>query len=56
MKVNKKDNRLTRKLKRRMEDVPFYAYEHTTDDLPLDPARPFILDQIGTHLINVSLP
>lgn len=31
---------------RHLEDVPFYLYEYGADDLPLDPARPFILQKI----------
>lgn len=46
MKV-KKDRHALIKLKRRIQDVPFYELEYKRDDLPLDPAKPFILDQIG---------
>lgn len=46
MKV-KKDKNLLKTLKRRIQDVPFYSLEYKRDDLPLDPAKPFILDQIG---------
>jgi dynein heavy chain len=37
------------KQKRHIEDVPFYKFEYKFDDLPLDPARPFILEQIGNY-------
>lgn len=45
MKV-KKDRHLLQ-LKRRIQDVPFYALEYKRDDLPLDPMKPFVLEQIG---------
>lgn len=54
MKV-KKDRLLQKKLimlRRRIQDIPFYALEYGRDDLPLDPAKPFILEQIG-RLINI---
>lgn len=35
------------KQKRPLEDVPFYKFEYKFDDLPLDPAKPFILEQIS---------
>uniref|UniRef100_A0A182XBB4 AAA+ ATPase domain-containing protein n=1 Tax=Anopheles quadriannulatus TaxID=34691 RepID=A0A182XBB4_ANOQN len=35
------------KLKRHIEDVPFYKFSHGPDELPLDPARSFIEEQIG---------
>lgn len=35
-------------LKRRhIEDVPFYKFSYGSDDLPLDPAKPFILEKIS---------
>lgn len=38
----------TRPLQRRpIEDVPFYKFVYKPDDLPLDPARPFIFEQIS---------
>lgn len=40
------------KLKRRIQDVPFYSLEYHRDDLPLDPVKPFLLEQIG-RLINI---
>lgn len=37
--------------KRPLEDVPFYKVEHSSDDLPLDPFRPFIMEEISmTHI------
>lgn len=33
---------------RHIEDAPFYRYVYEHDDLPLDPAKNFILEQIGT--------
>ncbi len=36
--------------KRPIEDVPFYKVQHSSDDLPLDPFRPFITEEISmTH-------
>lgn len=32
--------------RRHIEDIPFYLFEYGADDLPLDPARPFILQKI----------
>lgn len=46
MKV-KRDRHLLAKLKRRIQDVPFYALKYEKDDLPFDPAKSFILEQIG---------
>lgn len=43
----KKDKNLLKTFERRIQDVPFYSLEYKRDDLPLDPAKPFILDQIG---------
>lgn len=31
---------------RHLDDIPFYLYKYGADDLPLDPARPFILQKI----------
>ena len=33
--------------KRHIEDVPFYNFKYEPDDLPLDPAQEFILEEIG---------
>lgn len=43
-----KTQKLNRKpVKRRhIEDIPFYLYKYGADDLPLDPAKPFILQKI----------
>lgn len=35
---------------RPIEDVPFYKFEYKDDDLPLDPAEPFILEQISASM------
>ena len=43
----KKIRRVKVKQKRHIEDAPFYKFEYNFDDLPLDPARPFINEQIG---------
>lgn len=40
-KVNKKPEK-----HRHIEDVPFYLYKYGPDDLPLDPAKPFVLQKI----------
>lgn len=32
--------------RRHIEDVPFYLFEYGADDLPLDPAKEFILQKI----------
>lgn len=32
--------------RRHIEDVPFYKFIYKDDDLPLDPARDFILEEI----------
>lgn len=32
--------------RRHIEDVPFYKLQHDYDELPLDPARSFILEKI----------
>lgn len=43
----KKAQRIKKPIKRRhIEDVPFYQFEYGSDDLPLDPAKPFILQKI----------
>ncbi|XP_055607362.1 dynein axonemal heavy chain 3 isoform X2 [Uranotaenia lowii] len=42
------------KVKRNIEDVPFYKFTYRSDELPLDPARDFIEDQIAK--INVIKP
>lgn len=34
------------KAKRHIEDVPFYKFVYQKDELPLDPARGFIEEQI----------
>lgn len=44
----KKTKKIRQKQRRPIEDVPFYKFEYKFDDLPLDPARPFILEQIST--------
>lgn len=46
MKV-KRQSAVLKRLRRRIQDIPFYGYEYAPDDLPFDPAKPFILDQIG---------
>lgn len=40
------------KQRRPIEDVPFYKFEYKFDDLPLDPAKPFILEQISKIELN----
>ncbi|GAB0093009.1 Dynein heavy chain [Sergentomyia squamirostris] len=41
-----KSGLIGKKNKRHIEDVPFYAFEYKFGDLPLDPARGFIQEQI----------
>lgn len=43
----KRVKRIRQRQKRPIEDVPFYKFKYEFDDLPLDPARPFILEQIS---------
>lgn len=43
----KKIKKVKLKHKRHIEDVPFYKFEYKFDELPLDPARSFILEKIG---------
>lgn len=45
----KKVKRIRQRQRRPIEDVPFYKFEYKYDDLPLDPARPFILEQISNY-------
>lgn len=33
--------------KRHIEDIPFYRFTYRADDLPLDPAKDFILEEIS---------
>lgn len=35
------------KLRRHIEDAPFYQFKYDRDDLPLDPAKSFILEEIS---------
>lgn len=43
-----KTTKKTRQKQRRpIEEVPFYKFEYNFDDLPLDPARQFIGEQIS---------
>lgn len=39
---------------RHIEDAPFYRYVYEHDDLPLDPAKDFILEQIGNFFHSVQ--
>lgn len=43
----KRMKRIRPRQRRPIEDVPFYKFVYKRDDLPLDPARPFILEQIS---------
>jgi hypothetical protein len=43
----KKVKKIRQRQRRTIEDVPFYKFEYAFDDLPLDPAKPFILEQIS---------
>lgn len=45
----KKVKRMRQRQRRPIEDVPFYKLDYKFDDLPLDPARPFILEQISIN-------
>lgn len=51
----KKVKRVRPRQRRPIEDVPFYKFEYKFDDLPLDPARPFILEQISTNWIQFNV-
>lgn len=46
----KKVKRIRQRQRRQIEDVPFYKFKYKFDELPLDPARPFILEQISIDL------
>ncbi|XP_053695545.1 dynein axonemal heavy chain 3 [Sabethes cyaneus] len=50
----KKAKKVKPKAKRNIEDVPFYKFVYRRDELPLDPARSFIEEQISK--INVIKP
>ena len=42
-----------RQRRRPIEDVPFYKIEHSSDDLPFDPFRPFIREEISmSHIFS----
>uniref|UniRef100_A0AAG5CMI6 Uncharacterized protein n=1 Tax=Anopheles atroparvus TaxID=41427 RepID=A0AAG5CMI6_ANOAO len=43
----RRTKRVKPKLKRHIEDVPFYKFNHGKNELPLDPARVFVEEQIG---------
>lgn len=36
--------------RRHIEDIPFYRFSYKADDLPLDPAKDFILEEISENL------
>lgn len=36
--------------KRHIEDIPFYRFSYRADDLPLDPAKDFILEEISKEI------
>ena len=38
--------------KRHIEDCPFYNYQYKHDELPLDPAKPFIMELVGKYLFT----
>lgn len=41
---------------RNIEDAPFYKFTHGFDDLPLDPARPFIQQKISkAKFVSISI-
>jgi hypothetical protein len=46
----KRVKRLKQSQRRPIEDVPFYKAEYKSDDLPLDPFRPFITEEISESL------
>lgn len=50
----KKTKKTRQKQRRPIEEVPFYKFEYKFDDLPLDPARPFILEQISEFQISLK--
>ncbi|XP_062562978.1 dynein axonemal heavy chain 3 isoform X3 [Armigeres subalbatus] len=52
--MSRKVRKIKLKAKRNIEDVPFYKFVYHRDELPLDPARSFIEEQISK--INVIKP
>ncbi|XP_037906278.1 uncharacterized protein LOC119648580 [Hermetia illucens] len=42
----KKVKRTKAAVRRHIEDVPFYQFRYKSDDLPLDPAKPFIIKKL----------
>lgn len=40
--------------RRPLEDVPFYKIKHGADDLPLDPFRTFITEEISKYQIYIK--
>lgn len=55
VKVMKRIKRTRQRQRRPIEDVPFYKFEYKFDDLPLDPARPFIMEQISKRFVFHSI-
>lgn len=40
---------------RNIEDAPFYLFQYKFDDLPLDPAKEFITEQISKYIIYIIM-
>lgn len=49
MKKAHKSSKKTEK-RRHIDDIPHYLYKYGADDLPLDPAKPFISQKIRKFL------
>ena len=41
--------------KRHIEDAPFYSFKYEVGELPLDPAKEFILNKIGKYILYQKL-
>lgn len=39
---------------RNIEDIPFYKLHHGFDELPLDPLKPFITEQIRKSTLEIT--
>lgn len=49
-----KSRKIKSRQRRPIEDVPFYKIEHSSDDLPFDPFRPFIREEISMSHIFIQ--
>lgn len=46
--------RVKPKARRHIEDIPFYKLKYKKEDLPLDPVKDFILEEISKSDYDVS--